>query len=87
MTDCSLRPSDWSRRADPDGQQRTRFDSGGSIGGIQDTDRNLMVPTNFSHIVVGAGRGTWYRTIQQKIEEANIPASFGTKKSCFQKMQ
>ena len=32
--DCSLRPSDWARRADTDGQKWTRFDSVWSIGGI-----------------------------------------------------
>ena len=34
ITDCSLRPTNWARRADTDGQKWTRFDSDGSIGGI-----------------------------------------------------
>ena len=32
--DCSLRPRDWARWADKDGQKWAHFDSGGSIGGI-----------------------------------------------------
>ena len=39
----------------------TRFDSGGSVGGIYGTDQNFMVPTNLVHIVVGPGRGMWDR--------------------------
>ena len=37
---------------DTDGQKRTRFDSGGSIGGILGTDQNFIVPTGLVHIVI-----------------------------------
>ena len=33
-SDCPLRPSDWERTLDTDGQKWTHFDSGGSLGGI-----------------------------------------------------
>ena len=33
-TDCPIGGSDWARRVDTDAHKWTRFDSGGSIGGI-----------------------------------------------------
>ena len=75
QADCSLRPSDWARRADADGQKWTHFDSVGITGGIEGTNQNSMVPTNLVHVVVGPGRGTWDQKNPKIIDEMKNPTS------------
>ena len=60
--DGSQGRSDWAGRLDTDGQKRTHFDSGGSIGGIQVTNQKFMAATNIVHLLVGPGTGTWDKT-------------------------
>ena len=71
---------------DTDGNKWTRFDSGGTIGGIEGTIQIFVVPTNLVQIHVGPGRGMSDRhTFKNSltIDKSNIPASLGT--TFFQK--
>ena len=78
----SIGRSDWAQSSIGIDKNGKTFESGRSIGGIKNTSRNCMVPTNLVHIVVGPGKGTWDRNKQKYITSTNT-----TSQPCWEKNQ